>query len=63
MKELYRGSRKWLDLINKLTDNKVMRKEKDDNNKDIDVTYYPAYDVLVQHTINTQVTKEKEKTK
>ena len=40
-----------------------MRKEKDDNNKDIDVTYYPAYDVLVQHTINTQVTKEKEKTK
>ena len=63
MKELYRGSRKWLDLINKLTDNKVMRKEKDDNNKDIDVTYYPAYDVLVQHTINTQVTNNTQVTK
>lgn len=63
MKELYCGSRKWLDLINKLTDKKVMRKEKDEKNKEIDVTYYPAYDVLVQHTINTQITIETEDTK
>lgn len=64
MKELYRGS-EWEKLINKLTDNKVMRKETNENDKKIDVTYYPAYDVLVQHTINTQVTdtKRKEETK
>lgn len=64
MKELYRNSDKeWLALIDKLTDKKVSRKEKDENKEEIDVTYYPAYDVLVQHTINTQVTKEKEETK
>lgn len=63
MKELYCGSGKWLDLINKLTNNKIKREEKDDNGNDYPVTYYPAYDVLVQHTINTQITEETEDTK
>lgn len=63
MKELYRGSGEWLDVINNLTNNKIKREEKDDNGNNYPVAYYPAYDVLVQHTINTQITKEKEETK